>query len=143
MMWVIGVMTMTALFLFESNSEESRYITLKIILYVDNVFVISGAILTIITDIIYGVYTNWGFFKYKWISLNWIISIMVIIFGTFYFKPNLLEAINLINKTHNNINESLVEKNMIVNIYTSFTQSISLIILVGISVYKPWKKKNK
>ncbi len=34
------------------------------------------AIFTVIQGIIYGFFTNWGFFKYKWVLLKWVLVIL-------------------------------------------------------------------
>ena len=52
---------------------------------IDDIVVIPGAILTVVTGVIYGMFTNWGFFKHKWIIVKWILGITIIIVGIFVF----------------------------------------------------------
>ena len=146
MMWTIGVDIMSIL-----NWKSEAFLP-KIIynqemsLFIDYVFVIPGAICAVITGIIYGIKTNWGFFKYKWITVKWVLGILVIIIGTFVLHPIALDIL------YNS--EYLPEEN-----YTTFLtdwrpdivtlqvlatiQAVALIFLIVVSVYKPWMKKKK
>lgn len=130
-------------FLLKPESGEALYTTLKIILFIDNAFVIPGALLTVVIGIIYGLFTNWGFFKHRWIVVKWIISITVILVGTFYFHPNLEKAIEAASQIRSvNLNDILITMpNTQINLFSSFLQGVALIFLVIISVFKPWRKK--
>ena len=146
LMWTIGVVIMSIL---NWKSEEflPKFIyNQEMSLFIDYVFVIPGAICAVITGIIYGIKTNWGFFKYKWITVKWVLGILVIIIGTFVLHPIALDIL------YNS--EYLPEEN-----YTTFLtdwrpdivtlqvlatiQAIALIFLIVVSVYKPWMKKKK
>ncbi len=65
--------------LIKAQSGDELYMALFVYRIIDNAIVIPGATLTII----YGVWTNWGFFKQRWIIVKWIVSMLVIIVGTF------------------------------------------------------------
>ena len=85
MMGVVGVMAMAVINVINPQSGEELYMSLYISRFIDDVLVIPGAMLTVVTAIIYGTSTNWGFFKHTWITVKWIISLLVILVGTFYF----------------------------------------------------------
>ena len=65
--------------LIKAQSGDELYMALFVYRIIDNAIVIPGATLTII----YGVWTNWRFFKQRWIIVKWIVSMLVIIVGTF------------------------------------------------------------
>jgi len=142
MMWVIGVLAMSMLFLLKPDTGEGLYTTLNIILFIDDVFVVPGALLTVVTGIVYGIFTNWGFFKHRWITIKWIVSILVILVGTFYFKPHLDAAIEAADQIRNTGIYAFSDiPDTQINQYSSFLQGIALVVLVVISVFKPWKNK--
>ena len=144
MMWTIGVFAMSVLFLLKPKSGEELYTTLNIVLFIDNVFVMPGAILTVVTGIIYGQFTNWGFFKHRWIIIKWIVALIIILVGTFYFHPHLIESIENANQMRDTSSDNFsFISNINKNTYLSFMQGIALIALVFISVFKPWKKKKQ
>lgn len=142
MMWVVGVIAMAIINLIKSQSGDELYMTLYISRFIDDLIVIPGAVLTVITAILYGAFTNWGFFKHKWITVKWIVSILVIVIGTFYFSPKLDRCLEIADTMRDGAfsNSELVTNSQI-SLFGAFIQAGILIILVVISVFKPWKKK--
>lgn len=144
MVWVVGVIAMAILYLLKPESSDELYMTLKIILFIDWVLVIPGALLTIIVGIIYGIFTNWRFFKHRWILVKWVVSVVVILVGTFYYSPLLEEALEIADRTRDiALHDPLVISNMTQAFISASLQGLALMILVVISVFKPWKKKSK
>jgi len=142
MIWVVGVIAMAILFLQRPKSGDELYMTLKIILFIDWVLVIPGALLTVVVGIIYGIFTNWGFFKHRWIIVKWIVSIVVILVGTFYYSPLLEQSLEIADRTREAaLHNPIVISNMRQTFICASIQGISITILVVISVFKPWKKK--
>lgn len=142
MIWVVGVIAMAILFLQRPKSGDELYMTLKIILFIDSVLVIPGALLTVVVGIIYGIFTNWGFFKHRWIIVKWIVSIVVILVGTFYYSPLLEQSLEIADRTREAaLHNPIVISNMTQTFICASIQGISITILVVISVFKPWKKK--
>lgn len=142
MMWVVGVMAMAVINLIEARSGDELYMSLFVNRFIDDVLVIPGAILTVITAIIYGVSSNWGFFKHRWITVKWIVSVVVIIVGTFYFSPKLDRCIEIAAQLRDAaFSDPELISNSQISLYGSFAQAGILIVLVVISVFKPWKKK--
>ena len=146
MMWTFGVVIMSILN-WKSETHLAKFVyNQEMGLLIDYIFVIPGAVCAVITGLIYGIKTNWGFFKYKWITVKWFLGILVIIIGTFVLHPI---ALDIIYNT-----ESLPEENYKIflndwrgDIDTlkamATIQAIALLFLVVVSVYKPWMKKNK
>lgn len=127
----------------EPKSGDELYMSILINRFVDNLLVIPGAILTVITGIVYGAFTNWGFFKHRWIIVKWILSIFVIIIGTFYFNPKTNRCLEIADQMRDGaFNNSELISNTEIGFYGTFGQVAILVFLVIISVFKPWKKKN-
>ncbi len=142
MTWAVGVMAMAVINLIEAQSGDELYMSLFVNRFIDDALVIPGAILTVITAIIYGVSSNWGFFKHRWIIVKWIVSVAVIIVGTFYFSPKLDRCIEIADQTRDAaLSNTELISNAQISLYGSFFQAGILIALVVISVFKPWKKK--
>lgn len=144
MMWTVGVLMMGLLYWRQSvNSLEFLY-NQTTALFIDYVLVIPGAVLAIITGVMYGIKTKWGFFKYRWLTVKWIVGIAIVLIGTFGLHPLALEIINQASLT---ANESFSfpadyfgSKLSIVN-YMALIQGAGLIFLIWVSVFKPWNKK--
>ena len=142
MIWVTGVLAMGILFLLKPQSGDELYMMLNIILFIDWVFVIPGALLSVIVGIIYGLFTNWGFFRHRWIFIKWIVSVVVILLGTFYFSPNLEQALEIADQTRDlALTDPVVISGIKKATFSAFFQDSALVFLVIISVFKPGKKK--
>lgn len=143
MMWTVGVVVMGLLYWSPSDSSLKFLYNQTTALFIDYALVIPGAILTVITGIIYGLKTKWGFFKHRWLLVKWIVGISIILIGTFGLHPLALE---IIEQATPNANDSICfpsdyfgAKLDIINIM-ALLQGIGLVILIWISVIKPWKK---
>ena len=145
-MWTMGVVFMSILN-WKSETLLPRFnYNQEMGLFIDYVFVIPGAICAVITGIIYGIKTNWGFFKYKWITVKWIIGILVIIMGTFVLHPIALDILSntefLPEKNYKIFLKDWYSEIVTLQIMASI-QAVALLFLIVVSVYKPWMKKKK
>lgn len=144
MMWTVGVALMGLLYIRPSASSLEFLFNQEAAQFVDDVLVIPGAMLAVVTGIIYGLKTKWGFFKYRWITVKWILGIAIILIGTFALHPVSLEVIAEARPLAN-VNETFPigyfgPKLHIVK-YMAFVQAAGLLFLVAVSVFKPWIKK--
>lgn len=144
-MWIGGALSMMLLLLAlspqESHEMYIRSFALKII---DDWLIIPGAIGILITGIIYGIWTNWGFFKYRWIVVKWIFTVVMISAGTFLMGPwvngNVYPVQDIPNYTPDNYAFLLnVER----TILCGSMQLALLLVTIIVSVLKPWKAKKK
>ncbi|MDR2949912.1 MAG: DUF2269 family protein [Prevotella sp.] len=144
MLWTVGVIAMAILLLMKAQSGDELFMKYKAVRFIDDLIVIPTATITVLIGILYGIKSNWGFFKHKWITVKWIVSIIVIVVGTFYLSP-MLDANLELSDTQRNLAMSNAEmisrENQI--FYCGCISSITLILLVIISVFKPWKAKKK
>ena len=143
MMWVVGVISMAVVGFISPESGDELYMMLSVNRHIDDVLVIPGAIITIITALIYEICTNWGFFKHTWITVKWIAAMAVTIAGTFYFNVKMERCVEI---TALSRDTALTNPELLGNMQITLTgtcfQAAVLVALVVISVFKPWKKKN-
>lgn len=145
MMWTVGVAMMGMLYWRPSMIDTEFLYNQNTALFIDYTLVIPGAILTVITGVIYGICTKWGFFKYRWLTVKWVTGIAIIIIGTFGLHPLTLEIIEQGSRIANgNIafpTDYFGEKLAIIK-WMALLQGVALIFLVGVSVFKPRNRKN-
>lgn len=143
MMWVVGVIAMGVVGFISPESGDELHMMLSVNRHIDDTLVIPGAMATVLTALIYGICTNWGFFKHTWIMVKWIASITVITVGTFYFNAKMERCVEItaLSRDAALTNPELVG-NMQITLTGTFFQAAVLVALVIISVFKPWKKKN-
>ena len=146
MMWTIGVVMMAILYWQPSSNSLQFLYNQQTAMLIDYSLVIPGAICTVITGILYGLKTNWGFFKYRWLTVKWIVGISVILIGTFGLHPIATEIIaNLspIASTDTHLPTDLFGAKLTVIKIMALVQGLVLIWLVYVSVFKPWKSTKK
>lgn len=111
---------------------------------IDDYIIIPSAMASLITGLLICWLTQWGFFKFNWIILKWVLTVAQILFGTFFLGPwtngataiaNTERALALQNSTYLYFRE--------MNSFYGSIQVALLIVMVFISVFKPWGKRGK
>jgi len=105
----------------------------------DDYVIIPAALGSLITGLLFSCFTNWGFFKYDWITVKWIITIATILFGTFFLGPwnDTAVAISYTERLFSLDNSVYLRCKLMLSIF-GVLQAAVLIVTVFISVIKPW-----
>ena len=85
--WIGGAVALIALYFLKNKITDGAilYGINRSIHHVDIVVVvIPGAFGCLITGSLYSAFSNWGFFKQKWLIFKWIVTVAAILFGTFF-----------------------------------------------------------
>ena len=110
--------------------------------FIDDFILVPGAIGLTLTAIIYSAFTNWGWFKHKWIIVKWCINAFGMILGTFWLSQwvNTLPAVAKVEGLDAMINQDYLHAKSMILSWGSF-QAATIIAAVFISTLKPWEKK--
>lgn len=143
-MWIGGVMALVSLQLGATpDTKEMMYMSAVAHLIVDEFFLIPGGVGIVITATIYGMFTGWGFFKQRWLTVKWILTVLLVIIGAGYMgvtiKENVVYARNMLSE---NICTDVYWANVHHVAIAGIIQIVGFVYIVTISVIKPWKKKN-
>ena len=145
--WIGGAVAVILLYLLKDNvvNGDVLYGINQSIHHVDMVVVvIPGAFGCLITGLIYGIFSNWGFFKHNWMIFKWIVTVTAILFGTFYLGPwetTMMEISGELGMSALNDFSYKYSQNM--NLIFGSLQCLVLVITVFISIFKPWKKRKR
>ena len=145
--WVGGAVSLFLLYFLKGDVSDGGVLhgINQSIHHVDmGVIVIPGAIGCLLTGIIYSTFSNWGFFKHNWMIFKWIVTVVAILFGTFYLGPwetRMMEISGELGMSAVTDPEYLYNQKM--NFHFGALQCLVLMITVFISIFKPWKKKKK
>ena len=88
--WVGGAVSLILLYFLKNTVTDGNvlYGINQSIHHVDmGVIVIPGAFGCLLTGLMYSLFSNWGFFKHPWLLFKWIVTILAILFGTFFLGP--------------------------------------------------------
>ncbi|SDZ80839.1 hypothetical protein SAMN05421743_101280 [Thalassobacillus cyri] len=93
---------------------------------------------TIITGILLSMMTPWGLFKFYWIIAKEVLSLILFTVNIWGMSAWTNRALQQINNTQDAIYPAALQ----VDLWIGLTiQLVSLILIYGLSVYKPWGKK--
>jgi flagellar biosynthesis protein FliQ len=143
--WIGGAVALLLLYFLKQGVSDAGvlYGINQSIHHVDMVVVvIPGAFGCLITGLIYSIFSNWGFFKHNWLIFKWIVTIIAILFGTFWLGPwetNMMEISGRLGVSA--LSDQAYLYNQRMNIIFGGLQCLVLMITVFISIFKPWKKK--
>ncbi|NDV82722.1 hypothetical protein D0T87_12125 [Bacteroides sp. 51] len=140
--WIIGGVVLCVLaFVTHPETGGELYMRSRILQIVDDYFIVCGALGALITGLIYSIWTNWGFFKHPWIIVKWVMTILQMVFGTFVLGPYINDNVIIASQLRD---AALTDPAFLANVESTqlwgTVQVSLLIVLIVISVQKPWKK---
>ena len=141
--WIMGGMALCLLiFTISPGSGDELYMHSRVLQIVDDYLIIYGAFGALLTGLVYSIWTNWGFFKHPWITVKWGMIVLQMLFGTFVLGPCINENVILADQLRDG---ALTDPVFLANLQTSrlwgCVQMAFLLLVIVISVQKPWKKK--
>lgn len=143
--WIGGGIALFLLYFLKADIDDGRvlYGINQSIHHVDMLLiVIPGAIGCLLTGLIYGFFTNWGFFKHNWLIFKWILTISTILFGTFFLGPWETAMMNISGELGiTALSDPAYLYSQKMNFVWGGLQTFLLMVTVFISIFKPWKSK--
>lgn len=141
--WIVGALTLCLLvFITYPESGDELYMRSRILQIVDDYFIIYGAVGAFITGLVYSIWTNWGFFKHTWITVKWVMTILQMLFGTFVLGPCVNSNVIIADQLRDAaLTDPVFLENIRMTQLWGSIQTALLLVVIVISVQKPWKKK--
>lgn len=143
-LWIGSAVSMNLLRHFvEVEDAAGMYYMAEELEAIDMQLLVPGAIGCLFTGIVYGVWTNFGFFKHRWLTVKWVLTLFMILLGTFCMGPPVKENVTIGKALMEGVGDAgQYATNVETNAYLGALQLTLLMIVLVISVWKPWKKKN-
>lgn len=143
-LWIGGGIALVILF-FSVNpvNGDELYMKSRIIQIIDDFLIIPGAMASLLIGVIYGVWTNWGFFKHKWLIFKWVMTIIQVLFGTFVLGPWVNDNVEIANTLRDAAmdDSTLLHNVRMSQIWGTVQVAILVLSFLVVSVLKPWKAK--
>ncbi|NEZ59038.1 hypothetical protein [Adonisia turfae] len=143
-LWTGTVLSMFLLSLQNTSSvnADAMYSLNAAINLLDDWIVIPAAMGSVVTATALCWGTNYGFTKFYWVLAKWLLTTGLILFGTFWLFPwgQASEAISRQEGLQAFSNATYTFDAMGVLLGTA-TQVLFLLIIIGISVLKPWGRR--
>ncbi|HOK03420.1 MAG TPA: hypothetical protein PKX79_13200 [Spirochaetota bacterium] len=109
--------------------------------FIDMKILVPSALSCLLTGLIYSLFTNWGFFKHRWLTFKWIVTVTIITMGTIWTGPWIADMTKLSGQygmevLKNDYYLQISRNQFIMGLF----MNVTLIVTIFISVFKPWKK---
>ena len=100
-----------------------------------------GGIGSLLTGLMNALFTNWGFFKYKWITVKFFTVVCLILYGMFFLEARMLLNIDLLelNGASALESEAFLRNHAYIR-YGLILEVAVFVFIISVSVFKPWKK---
>ncbi len=108
---------------------------------IDDWVIIPSAIGCFLTGLLISWLTPWGFFKWRWVTVKWVFTVAMMLFGTFCLGPwlNGMAAIAATDPMGVLQNTTFLDNRQLLSL-TVGPMMLAMLFLVFISVIKPWKR---
>ncbi len=141
-MWIGGVMALVSIMLVaQPQTKDMMYMAAWAHLIVDKYFLIPGGVGIVVVAILYGVFTKWGFFRHRWLTYKWVLTVLLIVLGAGYMGVVIEENFAYAQRL---LSEDLPTDIFFANIrnvaISGIVQLVVFLLVIVISVFKP---KNK
>ena len=143
--WAACGLSLTLMSLFIQPTEGLQLYGVDISKkFIDDVLVAPAATGCLLTGVIYSLFTDWGWFKHRWITVKWCINIFGVIFGTFWLGQwlNTLPPISQMEGLAALSNPIYLHAKTM-NLWGGAFQNFTVIFAIFISVFKPWRKQER
>ncbi|MDE6734580.1 MAG: DUF2269 family protein [Desulfovibrio sp.] len=96
----------------------------------------------VLTGLIYGLLTPWGFFRQRWVAVKWLVTAFCFASG-WIFLGRWEAALLAMSEAAGNaaLQEAAYRQVRSLHLAGSLVQAALLIFLVAISVIRPWKRR--
>jgi hypothetical protein len=143
--WLGGAICMHVLrFAWTPSGPGDLYAVDHTIVLLDHWIMIPSSLGALLTGLLESWLTTWGFFKYRWVTLKWIVTAAIMLYGPFFQAQWAKEMVSI-----SQVEDLLALQNPVYLQYrllytASGVVMITLLaILPIISVLKPWTRQDR
>ncbi len=143
--WLGGALSMLLLrFAWTPSAEGDLYAIDHATSVIDHSVVVPAAFASLLTGLLESWLTTWGFFKYRWVTLKWIVTVGLMVYAPL-FQSRWLREIESISRIEGlaALQNPLYLQDQFLYTVSGIALVTSLVALSLISVLKPWMKKNR
>jgi hypothetical protein len=141
-LWLSCVILLLALPLVARNitGGDELYMYNHIYHFVDMYVLTPAAVATLLTGLVFSLFTRWGFFRHGWLVYKWSATLAIILTGTFYLGPMVTKMLEISEtKRAAALTDQYYMQGATIGLWAASINSLLLVVAVFVSVYKPWK----
>lgn len=141
-LWLSCVIVLAALPIISIStaSGDEVYMYNHAYHFIDMSILIPASIVTVSTGLCFSLFTKWGFVQHGWIIYKWIVTLFIVIAGTFYLGPMVTDLLEIANRERiEALQDPRYIQSQAIGTYAAIINASLLVVAVVVSVYKPWK----
>jgi hypothetical protein len=140
-----GIMSSTALsFWPKSSAFLDTFEIYQRMVQISDLIVRTGAVGTLLVGIIYSIFTPWGFFKHRWVTVKWGLFIVQTVVGTAVVDRLMMANMAMLETERSQaLTNPVFIENETLRQYAVIFQVVVTLVIFCISVFRPWKKKKR
>jgi hypothetical protein len=145
-LWIGGAVTLNLMLLIMEPAESGQQLYGYDLArkFVDDCIIVPAAMGCLASGLLISWLTPWGFFKHRWVTVKWILTVSCILIGIFILGPPVdvqPEFSGILGL------EALDDPEYAANQTSTLIGGLALILIIlfmlAVSVLKPWQKKNR
>lgn len=138
-----GILSSIALnFQMDFTRYDESYLGYKSSIIFSDHIIRYGAVGTMLVGVIYGFFTNWGFFKHRWVGVKFVLYIVQTIVGIFIVDKLMMANMELLEvQQAAALNNPVFWTNHEIRKYAVLFQVAVTIFIFIISFLRPWSKR--
>ena len=130
--------------LYRSFTHDIELTTIhRVLKWLDDCLIIPSAFGSLFTGLGLSLWTNWGFFVYRWVLYKWVATVSMILFGAAFLGRWINEMALRSQAGLLVMQDSAFLSYAAYNRYFVSLQLGVLLFLIAISVLKPWGKRRE
>jgi len=135
----LGLVLFLQIFKHAQFSAVHYRIIDRLIFEIFDVIIMNISALVALSGLLFSLFTAWGFFKFRWIVFKWLAVIIVALFLMFWSAPA-INGMAALSDIYENAAPGQAEYLSFEGqvVWYSLLQLIALIVVVSVSVFKPW-----
>lgn len=124
------------------STYDETLLAYKNIIIISDQIIRFGAVGTLLIGFVYGFFTNWGFFKHRWVGVKFVLYMVQTIVGIFIVDHLMMANMNLLEtQKEMALTNPVFIQNHEWRLYAVYFQIAVTVFIFIISYLKPWKKK--
>jgi len=125
--------------LYRPSPGPELYARNLALLYVDNWILVPSALGCLVTGLLYCHLTRWGYFRYWWIIAKLVANSLLLLIGFFWFVPFIVRMVKFSRAAARYMEiDPGYNAAMLVHMAVAAVQALLVLLLVILSVFKPW-----
>jgi hypothetical protein len=143
--WVgAGVCMFLLNFVARPNNSHDLYVVMAALRLIDDWAIIPAAVGSLLTGLLLSWLTPWGFFKWRWVTVKWLLTVAMTVFGMAYLSPWLHQMADISAADPGGAlqNETFLANRWLLSL-SAGPMFLSMFFLVFLSVIKPWSARGR